>query len=56
VSKVAEGEDHSKNVIVFGVPEEQEQEEKVENEVKLLLRRLQEKPNKYYSILLHNQL
>ena len=43
VRKVAEGEDRSKNVIVFGVPEEQE--EVVDNKVKLLLEKLEEKPH-----------
>ena len=43
VRKVAEREDRSKNVIVFGVPEEQE--ENVDNKVKLLLEKLEEKPH-----------
>ena len=43
VRKVAEREDRSKNVIVFGVPEEQE--ETVDNKVKLLLEKLEEKPH-----------
>ena len=42
VRKVAEGEDRSKNVIVFGVPEEQEED--VDSKVKLLLDKLDEKP------------
>ena len=43
VRKVAEREDRSKNVIVFGVSEEQE--ENVDNKVKLLLEKLEEKPH-----------
>jgi hypothetical protein len=39
---VAEGEDRSRNVIVFGVPEEQK--ESVDSKVKLLLDKLDEKP------------
>ena len=42
VRKVAEGEDRSKNVIVFGLPEEQD--ESVDTKVNLLLENLEEKP------------
>ena len=42
VRKVAEGEDRSKNLVVFGVPEEEE--ENVDSRVKLLLDKLDEKP------------
>ena len=42
VRKVAEGEDRSKNVIVFGLPEEQD--ESVDTKVSLLLEKLEEKP------------
>ena len=43
VRKAAEGDDRSKNVIVFGVPEEQE--EIVDNKVMLQLRKSEEKPH-----------
>ena len=42
VRKVAEEEDRSKNVIVFGLPEEQD--ESVDTKVNLLLENLEEKP------------
>ena len=42
VRKVAEGEDRNKNLIVFGVPEEQG--ENLDSKVKLMLHKLDEKP------------
>ena len=43
VRKVAEGDDRTKNIVVFGMPEEQE--ENVDSKVKLLLGKLNEKPH-----------